>query len=432
MLPDQRLLHADDSRFDAISDPQLEAAADAGDQIAQAHLRLRHRQRARRKRQRAAAEEEGGGAAQFQHLPESGSLAVWEPEPEPRELLIDDIRPASASALAAASRRRRRSSTPSGSSSLPETQDVPSGDGGSSGPSSSAVALQTIPESCKAVLLESPRRALGGSGSGVGSTSHSPPVSYLDVKSLGSAIDVLLMRPPSVSNPGDRDGHHGDEQDEQDKSTSIASGQDVAANPGTAGPRLLRITDDPFTSAMSLLPSAAGAAASSSATPPPPSSQCQTVVPPPPPPQGAMAKLIESRRKNTTPPPPPHQPPHHHHQPPQSELFSDVARLTSLDIRKTLAREAKQLRLSREAQQQQQVPPNVPLPLAPLAPRAPPETKAERRARREKRREDRARSRLEVAWREEMAEREAIAPPNDSAPRLEDQDRAGMGLEGGE
>jgi hypothetical protein len=163
-----------------------------------------------------------------------------------------------------------------------------------------------------------------------------------------------------------------------------------------------------------------------------------------------MAKLKESRKKATPPPSDPTSPSTMH-----SELFSDVARLTSLDIRKTLAKEAKQLRLSREAQQVSTVPlPRAtpggsyartpspsPSPSVLVGPdeTKPETTKAERRARREKRREDRARSRLEVAWREEMAEREAIAPPTSveievevevgSLAPLEDEDGGAMGGE---
>jgi hypothetical protein len=151
----------DDKRFDAISDRQLEAAAMSGDQIAEAHLRSRQRaQRRRRLRDQ-----------DFEHLPEIGSVAV--PEPEPQPVLTDDIRPlsprrcgartlvqadevvaesprrrssgASTAAASSGSVPRRRSSGSSSVQTIASSMELPS-------PVLSGGGLQTIPEGCKADL----------------------------------------------------------------------------------------------------------------------------------------------------------------------------------------------------------------------------------------------------------------------------------------
>jgi hypothetical protein len=134
------------------------------------------------------------------------------------------------------------------------------------------------------------------------------------VKSLGSAIDVLLMRQPTGSKP-----------ENDDRTTPLT---DIAK-----GSRLLRITDDPFTLAMSLVPPLTDVVGPSSAVSRPG-------------PQGALAMLKQSPKNEPS--------SDEMEDTMQSELFSDVARLTSFDLRKSLAREAKQVRLTREAQREAQ------------------------------------------------------------------------------
>ncbi len=101
----------------------------------------------------------------------------------------------------------------------------------------------------------------------------------------------------------------------------------------------------------------------------------------------------------------------------QSELFSDVARLTSLDLRKDLAREAKEIRLNREALDDIKTKTSRPrrskgTPV--LGPDGTPvsggETREERRARHQRHRRHKAHRQLEDGWRKELEERDAVAP----------------------
>jgi hypothetical protein len=206
------------------------------------------------------------------------------------------------------------------------------------------------------------------------------------VTGLSTAIDTLISE-PTGSKEADPAKNTVTLQEEPDPFAHLRQGQ-----------KRLRITGDPFSTDMSLLPTSPIDADRWD----PSTLQAGNLQSP--------AQLTPG--SNTL----------------QSELFSDVARLTSLDLRKGLAREAKERRLSREASEPNKMhssPSRRATDASTFGPSGAivfgAETREERHARRERRRQEKARLQLDTEWRKELEERDAIAPKVTGPSSLHEQ-----------